>query len=106
MRNFFTFHLYYILKVNYQKVPNVKIIGTFLQKCLDRNFFAIIFVYTKTETMQTALLVIGIWKLLCSVCALYWLGVLLMYLDTMYDILNKEDRLRTKIINYFNKQQG
>ena len=56
--------------------------------------------------MQTALIVIGIWKLLCSICALYWLGVLLMYLDTRYDILNKEDRLRTKIINYFNKQQN
>ena len=56
--------------------------------------------------MQTALIVIGIWELLCSVCALYWLGILLMYLDIRYDILNKEDRLRTKIINYFNKQQG
>ena len=105
MRNFFTFHLYYILKVNYQKVPNVKIIGTFLQKCLDRNFFAIIFVYTKTETMQTALIVIGIWKVHCTLCALYCLGELIAYLDTRYDILNKEDRLRTKIINYFNKQQ-
>ena len=55
--------------------------------------------------MQTVLIVIGIWKLLCGACALYWLGILLMYLDIRYDILNKEDRLRTKIINYFNKQQ-
>lgn len=30
----------------------MKIIGTFLQKCLDRNFFAIIFVQTKTKTMK------------------------------------------------------
>ena len=49
VRNFFTFHLYYILKVNYQKVPNVKITGTFLQKCLGRNFFAVIFVKVLTN---------------------------------------------------------
>ena len=53
--------------------------------------------------MQTVLVMIGIWKLLSSICVLYWLGILLRYLDLRYDILNKEDRVRTKIINYFNK---
>ena len=55
--------------------------------------------------MQAALIVIEIWKVHCALCALYCLGELIAYLDARYDILNKEDRLRTKIINYFNKQQ-
>ena len=55
--------------------------------------------------MQAALIVIEIWKVHCALCALYCLGELIAYLDARYDILNKEDRIRTKIINYFNKQQ-
>ena len=52
--------------------------------------------------MNTVLLLIEIWKVLVCICGIYYVGIALSSIDAKYHILDKEDKLRTKIINYFN----